>query len=143
MRSETSVKSPLNESFDFFANAENLDLITPSWLHFKMITSPPIEMSNGSQIKYRLRIHRIPVFWLSEIGSWDPPFRFADRQVSGPFKYWNHFHHFSDSPSGGTLITDKVEYRVPFGKLVHSSFVGKDLMKIFEYRNQQVDKMLS
>lgn len=142
LSSGTLVNSPLERSFEFFANAENLDLITPPWLRFRMITKSPITMSKGTEIQYRLRIHRVPVSWRSEIAIWEPPFRFADRQVSGPFKYWNHSHQLSEDPSGRTLITDQVEYKVPFGKFAHSIFVGKDLLKIFEFRNQQVEKIL-
>ena len=100
-------------------------------------------MFKGAQIQYRLRIHRIPVSWRSEIAIWEPPYRFVDRQISGPFKDWSHLHEFSTNPSGGTLITDKVEYRVTFGKITQSMFVDSDLLKIFRFRNQQVEKILS
>ena len=143
LKAETLVSSSLGESFDFFASAQNLDLITPPWLRFNMVSKPPIKMFKGAQIQYRLRIHRIPVSWRSEIAIWEPPYRFVDRQISGPFKDWSHLHELSTNPSGGTLITDQVEYRVPFGKIAHSIFVGSDLLKIFRFRNQQVEKMLS
>tara|TARA_Y100000758_G_C16054224_1_gene422635 strand:- start:996 stop:1400 length:405 start_codon:yes stop_codon:yes gene_type:complete len=131
LKSETLVNSSLNESFDFFASAENLNLITPPWLSFNMGTMLPQEMFKGAQIQYRLRIHRIPVSWRSEIAVWEPPYRFVDRQISGPFKDWYHLHELSQNPSGGTLITDQVDYRVPFGKITHSIFVGNDLLKKF------------
>lgn len=137
------MNSPLERSFEFFANAENLDLITPPWLRFNMLTKSPITMSRGTEIQYRLRIHRIPVSWRSEISIWDPPYRFVDRQRSGPFKDWSHLHEFSTDYSGGTLIRDQVEYRVPLGKIAHSMFVGSDLLNIFRFRNQQVEKILS
>ena len=137
------MNSPLEKSFNFFANAGNLDLITPPWLRFKIITESPIMMSRGTEIQYRLKIHRVPVSWTSEIALWEPPVRFVDRQLVGPFKYWNHLHQLSEHGAGRTLITDQVEYRVPFGKFAHSIFVGNDLMKIFEFRNQEVEKILS
>ncbi|WP_342827327.1 SRPBCC family protein, partial [Candidatus Lucifugimonas marina] len=143
LKSETLVSSSLDESFEFFASAENLNLITPPWLRFNVVSKPPIKMFTGAQIQYRLRIHRIPVSWRSEIAIWEPPLRFVDRQISGPFRDWYHLHELSRNPSGGTLITDQVEYKVPLGKIAHSMFVGRDLLRIFRFRNQQVEKILS
>lgn len=124
---------PREELFAFFADAGNLEMLTPPWLHFDIQTPLPIQMQQGALIDYSLRVHGIPIKWKTEIAVWEPPFRFVDQQLRGPYKLWRHEHIFEEIPEG-TLMTDRVEYQVPFGKLIHSLIVRRDLEKIFQYR---------
>ena len=98
--------------FAFFADAHNLDLLTPPWLHFQILTPPPIRLGAGALIDYRLKIHKVPVRWQSEITLWEPPHRFVDEQRRGPYKRWVHSHSF-EARDQGTLIRDRVDYAVP------------------------------
>jgi ligand-binding SRPBCC domain-containing protein len=124
---------PVRDVFYFFANALNLEMLTPPWLHFKVIIPGTIEMARGVCIDYRLRLRGLPLRWRSEITEWEPPHRFVDEQRRGPYKLWIHEHTFEDS-NGGTLARDKVEYSVPCGGLVNRLLVARDLKKIFDYR---------
>jgi len=99
---------PLDEVFAFFSDASNLEVITPPWLSFSVVTPAPIEMRPGTLIDYRLRFRGFPLRWRSEITSWDPPHRFADAQVKGPYRQWIHEHTFVEK-DGGTLAGDRVE----------------------------------
>ena len=135
LTTELRVAAPLDEVFAFFADAFNLEAITPPWLNFRVLTDPPIEMREGTLIDYKLRLHRIPIRWRTEISAWQPPFRFVDRQVKGTYRYWQHEHTFKEI-EGGTLVKDRVEYGVPGGRLVHCLLVEKDLKEIFSYRQQ-------
>lgn len=128
---------PLPEVFDFFASAENLNLVTPPWLHFSILTPLPIEMQRGTVIRYRLKLHGIPVRWDSEITEWEPPFRFTDTQIRGPYRLWVHRHRFENTPDG-TLVADDVTYRVPGGALLNRLFVANDLRRIFDYRKAKL-----
>jgi ligand-binding SRPBCC domain-containing protein len=137
---ETSVqlRPPPAEVFPFFANAHNLDALTPAWLHFEVLTPPPIAMHPGALIDYRLRWHGIPLRWRTEILEWEPPLRFVDRQVRGPYRLWHHEHRF-EAKDGGTRVIDRVEYAVPGGILgawIQRLFVSRDVKKIFDYRTQ-------
>lgn len=129
---------PRADVFAFFADAANLQAITPPWLHFEVLTPCPISMQTGQLIDYKLRLHHIPVLWQTEISAWQPPFRFVDRQLRGPYQLWVHEHTFEEQ-RGGTLVRDSVEYRVPGGWLVHTLFVGRDLRRIFDYRRQVLE----
>jgi len=119
--------------FEFFADAYKLELITPDWLKFRVLTPRPIEMKPGALIEYRLRLRGLPIHWKTEISAWQPPFRFVDQQLKGTYRYWRHEHTFKEI-EGGTLVKDRVEYGVPGGRLVHRLFVEKDLIDIFTHR---------
>lgn len=132
------ISRPIKEVFDFFANAENLETITPPWLEFGIVTPLPIEMRAGALIDYRLKLHGIPIKWRTEIESWQPPYRFTDQQLRGPYKRWFHEHTFEALGPSETLAKDRVHYIPRFGSLVHKYFVKPDLIKIFTYRQEQL-----
>lgn len=123
--------------FDFFARAENLNVLTPPWLHFSIVTPLPIEMGVGTVIAYRIRLRGIPVRWVSQITRWEPPFSFEDTQVRGPYSRWVHRHVFEEVPEG-TLAIDDVSYRVPGGRLVNRLFVAGEVKRIFEHRRARL-----
>lgn len=123
------------EVFPFFADARNLEAITPPWLNFVILTPGEIPMRPGALIDYRLRIRGIPVRWRTEITAWEPPYRFVDEQRRGPYRLWRHTHEFEER-DGGTLCRDRVEYAVPGGALVDWLLVRRDVRRIFDYRAQ-------
>lgn len=126
---------PREEVFPFFADAHNLERITPPLLRFRIVTPDPIEMRTGTLIDYRMRIRGLPVRWRSEITVWDPPHRFVDEQRRGPYRVWIHEHTF-DEHDGGTLCHDRVRYAHLGGSLVHRFLVRPDIEKIFEHRRE-------
>ena len=131
---KTWVSTPVDDVFPFFADAQNLQALTPSWLHFQILTPPPIEMRPGTLIKYRISLHGLPMSWLTEITDFTPPVRFVDKQLRGPYRTWIHTHHF-EPKSGGTQLTDEVEFDM-FGASLVAPFIRYDLRKIFTHRHQ-------
>lgn len=119
--------------FAFFADAGNLEAITPPWLSFRITTPEPIDMHAGARIDYQLRVHGLPVRWQTEISVWDPPYRFVDKQFRGPYRRWVHTHTFEEKDSG-TLCRDHVEYAVPGGRIINWLLVRRDVEKIFAHR---------
>ncbi len=136
-QSELWLPRPLPEVFAFFADARNLQTITPAWLDFAMLTPGPIAMRPGALIDYRLRIHGFGVRWQTEITAWEPPHRFVDEQRRGPYKLWVHEHRF-EAQANGTLVRDSVRYAVPGGWLVDRLFVRRDVARIFRFREQRL-----
>ncbi len=130
---------PRETVFPFFGDAGNLEAITPPWLHFEVLTPRPIEMHPGQLIDYKLRLHYVPICWRTEISAWEPPFRFVDRQLKGPYHFWVHEHTFQEQ-EGGTLVRDRVEYQCPGGRLVHALLVRRDLERIFTFRRQVLER---
>jgi len=124
--------------FDFFSRAENLQLVTPRWLDFQVLTPLPVEMKLGALYDYRIKLYGVPVTWRTKITAWDPPRRFEDTQLAGPYKVWVHEHLF-EPENGGTRMTDRVSYRSrggPFEPLVDSVFVRSRIEKIFAFREE-------
>jgi ligand-binding SRPBCC domain-containing protein len=131
---------PPEDVFPFFADAFNLQAITPAWLHFRVLTPEPVTMAAGTLLEYRLRLHGLPLRWLTRIEIWEPPLRFVDVQVRGPYRLWHHTHTFA--PAGdGTLMGDRVRYALPLGplgELAHVALVRRDLDRIFAFRHAVV-----
>jgi ligand-binding SRPBCC domain-containing protein len=139
MRLETVqlVPSPRDRVFNFFADAFQLEVITPSWLHFSVVTEPPISMRADTRIDYRLRLRGLPIRWQSLISAWEPPYRFVDEQTRGPYRRWRHEHLFEEV-DGGTRCRDVVDYEVPGGWPVDALLVRSELRRIFRFRRQKL-----
>jgi len=136
---------PIDEAFAFFADAGNLEALTPPTLRFRMLTPAPIAMQAGALIDYRLKVHGMPVRWRTEIVAWEPGRRFVDRQLRGPYALWEHTHSF-EPVDGGTLMRDVVVYRLPlgpFGALANRLLVAADLRRIFDFRRDAFARLLA
>ncbi len=141
-RNESWLPRPRDEVFAFFADARNLEAITPPWLRFRVVTPGPITMQVGLKIDYRLRVRGLPMRWQSEITLWNPPMRFVDEQRRGPYRLWRHEHRFEDW-GGGTLCIDVVHYIAPGGllrKWIDRLWVGPDIARIFEFRRRAMNE---
>jgi ligand-binding SRPBCC domain-containing protein len=127
-------------AFAFFSDARNLETITPPWLRFHVLTPGTIEMRPGALIDYRLRLHGIPLTWRTRIAVWEPPRRFVDVQLRGPYALWEHTHTFEPAGAGGVVIRDRVRYALPFGRLgdLARRFVRRDLDRIFDHRMRAI-----
>jgi ligand-binding SRPBCC domain-containing protein len=134
-KSELWLPLPPAGLFPFFGDAANLDAITPPWLNFRILTPLPIAIREGSLIDYRLRMHGLPLRWLTHITAWQPPHRFVDEQLRGPYRLWIHLHTF-ETRNSGTLARDLVRYAVPFDWLTHRWFVRRDIEKTFAFRQE-------
>lgn len=124
--------------FEFFSDAANLQLMTPPWLHFRVLT-PRAPIEQGSIIDYRLRLHGIPIRWQSEITVWEPPRRFVDEQRRGPYRRWVHTHTFA-TRDDGTVVSDDVDFEVPFA-FVSARFVERDVKRVFDYRREVLERL--
>ena len=143
---EQELEGTPEEVFPFFADATNLESITPPLLAIQVTTPRPIEMRSGTLIEYRLKIHRVPIRWRTVIEEWQPSERFVDTQIKGPYKLWHHTHTFEALPGERTLMSDVVRYSVgygPLGDLARSLFVGRDVASIFDYRAEVIAPLLA
>ena len=136
LKREQFVPRPLEEVFEFFSDARNLEFITPQWLNFQVLTPQPIEIERGTLLDYRLKWHGVPIAWRTKIVGWNPPRSFVDVQLRGPYRLWHHTHAFA-AVSGGTQMVDTVNYELPLGflgSIAHEMGVRRDLERVFDYR---------
>jgi hypothetical protein len=137
---EQWLPATLERVFAFFADAGNLQSITPPWLGFRMRTALPIAMQRDARIDYTIRLGPVPMRWRTRITAWEPGARFVDVQERGPYSLWEHTHEFS-AMGGGVLMRDVVRYGLPFGPLgaaVHAVLVRALLARIFDFRFARV-----
>ncbi len=134
----------IEEAFAFFADARNLERITPPWLRFRIVDAPD-ELGLGARLRYRLSLYGIPIRWRTEIVEWTPPRGFTDVQRRGPFRLWEHTHRLAPV-EGGTEIYDHVRYGLffgPLGALIRRVLVRGWVEAIFDYRAEVVGEQIT
>lgn len=146
IKREVTVPSTLKKVWDFISNPENLNQITPEYLHFSILTPLPKEMFDGLIIAYHITL---PILgkreWVTEIKHIRPYTSFVDEQRLGPYTFWYHYHEIQPCDKG-VIIRDQVNYRLPLsfvGKVVHRLFIQKMLTRIFDYRRDRFMEIFS
>jgi ligand-binding SRPBCC domain-containing protein len=135
---------PRPEVFAFFADPANLPRLTPPWLRLRLLAPVP-PMAAGTVLDYRIAWLGIPLRWRAFIREWDPPFRFVDVQVRGPYDRWEHRHRFLEE-AGGTWVEDRVTYRLPLGpagRVAHALLVGRQLAAVWAYRRRRIAELVA
>lgn len=134
----------INLAWDFFSTPLNLPIITPPELDFKILTKTNIDKAyEGMIIDYTVKpLFGIPMHWQTKICSVIEKKSFADKQLKGPYKLWHHTHTFEEQ-NGGVLMTDVINYQLPFGfigNIAHSLFIKKKIENIFNYRRKVLEE---
>jgi ligand-binding SRPBCC domain-containing protein len=143
LRAEQWVPQPRDRVFPFFADPQNLERLTPAFLHFHVRRQSTPDVRQGTLLTYTLRLHGLPVLWRTRIEEWQPIERFVDRQLFGPYAEWHHTHTFAAEGSG-TRLSDLVRYRLHCGPLLNNSlmsWVHRDVRQIFEYRQKVIAEL--
>jgi len=134
----------IERTFDVFADARNLEQLTPPSLRFRIVSTSPIEIREGTLIEYRLRVRGIPIRWLTRIAAWNPPHGFVDEQLRGPYALWHHTHELEALGEAQTLVRDRVRYRIgfgPIGTVAHALLVRRELEGIFDFRRRAIGRL--
>lgn len=143
LESNQFINKPIEEVFQFFSKPENLSVITPAKLGFKILSPNPIKMGVGRLIDYNIYLMGIPIHWRTLITDYEPPNMFVDQQIKGPYAMWHHTHTFH-KVKGGVEIKDRVVYSIPFGflgRLLNYLWIKRDLNNIFLHRKKVIDKL--
>ena len=146
LESNQFINKPIEEVFQFFSKPENLSVITPAKLGFKILSPNPIKMEVGRLIDYNIYLMGIPIHWRTLITDYEPPNMFVDQQIKGPYAMWHHTHTFQKINDKETLISDIVKYGLPFGfigGMANALYVKKDLESIFSYRFDKIKEIFA
>jgi ligand-binding SRPBCC domain-containing protein len=142
---EFDVSATLDQAWAFFSNAANLPAITPPWLGFVIRTPESVIIQKDAIFDYTIRVIGIPMKWKTKILDWQPPTRFVDLQIKGPYALWHHEHRFTPLESGGIRCFDRVIYQLPLGligRLMHAVMVKRQLIEVFRYRRSVIGSRL-
>lgn len=140
LRASQWVPRPLEEVFRFFSRPENLQTLTPADMQFVLLADTPVEMREGLELNYKLKVKGIPLRWTSGITLWNPPISFADTQLKGPYLKWDHTHRFERDGSG-TRVIDEVHYKAPGFRWTERALVRPDIRRIFAFRHKTLEEM--
>ena len=134
----------IEEAWKFFSNPNNLSVITPEWLNFKVTSKLPDKMYAGMIITYKVHpVLGIPMNWVTEITHVQEPFYFVDEQRFGPYKLWHHQHHFKETEIG-VEMTDIVNYSLPFdpfSRPINSLVIKNRVREIFDFREKKLENL--
>jgi len=139
-RTQTLAADPV-VVWDFFADPNNLNAITPPDLDFTIITHDLGRMYAGQIIEYRVGF--LPMLrsrWVTEIRHVREGVYFVDEQRVGPYRLWYHEHHFTATPRG-VEMRDQITYDIGFGVLggiLGTLWIDRRLAQIFDYRRKIV-----
>lgn len=146
-KTEQFLPISIEKAWAFFTSPQNLSLITPPELDFKILTRlTDEEIYEGMKIGYTVKpVLGIPLRWQTEICKIKKQKYFTDRQQKGPYKIWEHTHSFSEQ-KGGVLMQDLVVYKLPFsfvGIIANSIFVRRKIINIFNYRKKILETLFN
>ena len=145
LESSISVPVSLREAFALFETPGNLVRLTPPEFHLRVISGEDAKLRKGAEFRLQIRRMGVPLTWKARIAEYEPPFFFVDEQTSGPFAQWRHRHEFRPTEYGA-MISDRVEYALPFGpfgRLVHRLFVRRQLEELFDYRRRALAEVFT
>jgi ligand-binding SRPBCC domain-containing protein len=144
MESRLWLARPRPEVFAFLADPANLPRVMPPSLRVRLLT-PSVVMQAGAVLELRMTWLGVPLRWRLFVREWDPPYRFVDVQVSGPYARWEHRHRLLEE-GGGTWIEDRITYALPLGKVggtLHALLVGRQLRAAWTYRRERLIELLA
>ena len=140
-----TVPSPRPVVFAFFTDIANMARITPPELDFAILPPVPVELGEGTVIKYRLKLYGISFETKIQVTAWSPFDFFIDEQLEGPYRQWIHRHTFRDGPDGSTTVEDEIRFRLPTFPLGEAAYpMAKQQMdRIFSYGQQTIKSILA
>jgi len=144
-KQQQKIGKPLADLFPFFEKPENLSLLTPKWLSFKIKSKEPLSMKEGARFEYTIKLFGIPMHWETLITKYEPPFQFVDEQLKGPYKVWIHTHSFIEN-NEQVLMTDEVKYDLYGGFLkgiINHFFIKHSIKQIFRFRKAAITEFFN
>jgi len=125
------------EAFAWHARPGALERLTPPWEKVRVVSRTG-GISEGDRVVLRLCVGPVPVTWVAEHRDFQPPERFRDVQIRGPFSSWDHLHRFEPLTPDQCRLEDRIEYTIPggvVGRMLGGAFLRRKLERMFNYRH--------
>lgn len=138
LESRLLLARPRPEVFAFVADPRNLPRLLPRAQRLR-VNAPPA-LHAGAVLDMEVRWLGVSLRWRAFVREWDPPYRFVDVQVRGPWARWEHRHRFLEA-DGGTLMLDRIVYRPPLGplgRLAHVLLLERQLRRLWAHRQRRL-----
>ena len=132
------------EVFAFFADPACASRLVPPWIRVTLLSGAGKAVVAGTVLDYRITCLGVPFAWRAFVREFDPPFRFLDAQLRGPFARWEHRHRFL-TDDNGTLMEDRLVYRLPLGlvgRAVHAVVLGRLMTAAWRHRTQRIGALI-
>ncbi len=135
---ESLIKASPERVFAFHEQPDVLKILIPPWESARVIKAAGIADVGSRAIIETKIIGPIAIQWIAEHTVYDPPHKFEDVQIKGPFRAWRH-QHLIQPAAGGALLRDQIDYEPPLGfvgRLIAPLLIERRLKRLFEYRHQ-------
>lgn len=147
LRFEQVVPVPRARLFAFHSDPANLGVLLAGWRGFELLAHPGT-IAPGSVVRLRQRVGPLAFELAFEHFVLEPPERFGERQVAGPFARFEHVHEFADAPGGpgATRIVDRVDFALPWhlgGRLAERLVAAPELARFFEFRRAAYARLVA
>ncbi|MFO7748985.1 MAG: TIGR01777 family oxidoreductase [Desulfobacteraceae bacterium] len=135
---KTRIKAPVEAVFSWHARQGAISRLTPPWAPLKLLARNRNGIEKGVRVKFKIRPFGLPMIWKAEHTEYMENRLFKDRQIQGPFAFWEHTHLFDPDGNSASSMTDQIRFKLPFGILAtpFHRFAEKELDRMFAYRHR-------
>ena len=129
------------ELYEWHTRPGSFERMTPPWSRVRVLAHTGVGLEDGARLVFEAKLGPVWRRWVAEHHGNIPGRQFADRQVEGPFKAWDHTHRFVPAEQLGAELVDHVEFELPAGRLadvVGAGAAGKTLERMFRFRHARL-----
>ena len=125
------------EAFAWHERLGAINRLIPPWENIDVVKTGD-GVRNGSIVELAQRLGPFKLKWVMKHHGYTEGRLFRDSQVSGPFATWEHLHEFIQKNDGNNVLTDKIQYEIPGGRIGEffgGKFINNKLQSMFAYRH--------
>ena len=136
--SRSIMPATADQVYEYHARPGAFERLAPPWQKLRVLEETGDV--TGGRITFAVWFGPAKRLWTAEMGSSIPGRQFVDRQVSGPFKAWEHTHRFVPVGDERSELLDHIEFSLPVGgvtDMVGEGPAGRALSRLFVFRHER------